>query len=240
MIKINEVFLSAQGEGLDVGTPTVFLRLSGCNVVCKWCDTKYANEVKEELSVDDVIRRVLDVDKYSSKRVYITGGEPLVQVEDVARLVSRLNCIEYDCTIATNGTLRAPSWWRTVTWDVDLKCPSSEVFKFDCSWWSVGPKNRIKFVVANRHDLAFVLKTLSDLLVSFNLAESTRKEANMPTLIVSPMISQIGTDDSIHPVVGMTLMRNNWLQEVWNFCIQYNLRYSLQIHKVIFGAKKGV
>jgi 7-carboxy-7-deazaguanine synthase len=229
MIKINEVFLSAQGEGPDVGVPTVFLRLSGCNVACKWCDTLYANEVKEILSVGVIANRVVDIDRYYSKRVYITGGEPLTQLEEVSQLVRSLVCKGYMCTIATNGTLPAPTWWRTVTWDVDMKCPSSGVSAFDRSWTVTGRKNRIKFVVADRHDLAFVLKTLSGLTGS-----------DVPTLVVSPMIPQISVDNLSHPIVEMALMRNNWLQEVWHFGIQYNLRYSLQIHKVIFGAKKGV
>ena len=217
MIKINEVFLSAQGEGPDSGIPTVFLRLSGCNVECKWCDSKYHTEVKETLSVEDLVKRVQDVDRYQSGRVYITGGEPLVQREFVAHLVYQLTQQKYDCTIATNGTLSTPSWWRLVTWDVDMKCPSSGVTKFEDSWVSVGRKNRVKFVVADRQDLNFVLTVLPDM-----------KRVNAPTLLVSPMIPTVGTHTQ------------NWLQEVWNFCVQYNLRYSLQIHKVIFGAKKGV
>lgn len=229
MIKVNELFNSLQGEGPDIGVSTVFLRLTGCNVACVWCDTKYAWQEGEELSIAEVVNRISEVDTFPSKRVYITGGEPLVQGVELGNLVKKLAYYGYTVTVATNGTLVPPDWWEYCIWDIDMKCPTSGVSVFNRSWATSGTHNRIKFVVADRHDLDFVLRMLPSLTGS-----------RCPALIVSPMIPQSSSDNYINPVDRMALVKNNWLQEVWSFCIQYNLRYSLQIHKVIFGVKKGV
>jgi 7-carboxy-7-deazaguanine synthase len=151
--------------------------------------------------------------------VYLTGGEPLVQ-KDLRELVMKLRQKDYSITIATNGTLPRPSWWRHTTWDIDYKCPSSGVNMFSSSWTVVGKKNRIKFVVADETDLECAAKHIRELRNPLN-----------PTLIISPMIPLMQED--------LTSGRA-WLQRVWNFCCENNLRYSLQVHKVTFGNKKGV
>ncbi len=113
-----------------------------------------------------------------------------------------------------------PIWWKRVTWDIDVKCPSSGVDIFDFSWTSVGRKNRLKFVVSSETDLLFVVDKLEVL-----------KGALQPTVLVSPMI----------PLARDSLTgQREWFQNVWNICIRYNLRYSLQVHKVVFGNRKGV
>ncbi len=219
-MKVNEIFLSLAGEGPDTGIPMIFVRLQGCNLVpgCLWCDTAYAlGEDGEDIDVDEIVRRVIEnVDTYHCNRVYLTGGEPLIR--DIKPLVRLLIHAGYWVTVATNGTLPRPPRWKRVLWDIDCKCPSSGVSMFDWSWSTVGQKNRLKFVVADQTDLNFVVDILPKL-----------KGPLCPTLVVSPM-NPIGTDNMNRP----------WLQEVWDFCIKYNLRYSLQVHKVVFGNKKGV
>ncbi|MFQ6108662.1 MAG: radical SAM protein, partial [Candidatus Aminicenantales bacterium] len=88
-LKIAEIFSSIQGEGLRQGEATLFVRLSGCNLHCSFCDTKYAWEGGEDITCDEVIRRIIKMSKrFPTRWVCLTGGEPLLQ--DVAELVRKL------------------------------------------------------------------------------------------------------------------------------------------------------
>ena len=108
-MRVAEVFVSVQGEGPSLGRPAVFLRLSGCNLSCTWCDTKYAWYGGEELSVDVVAERVLDLlRRYRGvSLLVVTGGEPLLQSEELAELLARLRReIPYlEVEVETNGTV---------------------------------------------------------------------------------------------------------------------------------------
>lgn len=116
--KVNEIFYSLQAEGTYAGYPAIFVRLSGCNLKCPWCDTKYHNDgkwySKEEL--EQIVR------SYSTKTdnaiVVFTGGEPTLQLKEEEELLP-----EYYRTIETNGTNPVPSWinWVTCSPKTDLK-----------------------------------------------------------------------------------------------------------------------
>ena len=107
-MRVAEVFVSVQGEGPSLGRPAVFLRLSGCNLSCTWCDTKYAWYGGEELSVDAVAERVLDLlRRYRGvDLLVVTGGEPLLQSEELAELLARLRreVPHLEVEVETNGT----------------------------------------------------------------------------------------------------------------------------------------
>jgi organic radical activating enzyme len=108
-MRVAEVFVSVQGEGPSLGRPAVFLRLSGCNLSCTWCDTKYAWYGGEELSVDAVAERVLDLlRRYRGvDLLVVTGGEPLLQSEELAELLARLRMEvpHLEVEVETNGTV---------------------------------------------------------------------------------------------------------------------------------------
>jgi 7-carboxy-7-deazaguanine synthase len=108
-MRVAEVFVSVQGEGPSLGRPAVFLRLSGCNLSCTWCDTKYAWYGGEELSVDAVAERVLDLlRRYRGvDLLVVTGGEPLLQSEELAELLARLRreVPRLEVEVETNGTV---------------------------------------------------------------------------------------------------------------------------------------
>jgi 7-carboxy-7-deazaguanine synthase len=226
-LKVNEIFASVQGEGPDCGTPAVFVRLSGCNVHCKWCDTSYALSRND---VDTPLQAVVDKIKLLThdsgvKLVVVTGGEPLLQVDEVRELITLLHR-NFQFAIETNGTQSIPSWQGitgTVVWDVDRKCPSSGIKEFNSRWYYLSKSNcRIKFVVEDENDLAFVVQELKQFSVR-------------PTILVSPMISADCRVD-----IDGDWFNQNWLQRVWNFCVENNLRFSLQQHKIVWGNKKGV
>jgi organic radical activating enzyme len=103
ILKITDIFFSVQGEGLRQGEPTLFIRLTGCNLKCDFCDTKHAWDGGEKLSVDQIIRRVNNEKmRFPVEWVCLTGGEPLLQ--DVEALTERLKQMGMKIQIETNAT----------------------------------------------------------------------------------------------------------------------------------------
>ena len=110
--RVNEVFLSLQGEGFWTGTPMVFLRFSGCNLACPFCDTDHASG--SEMSADEIVADVLSA-AGDCRRVCVTGGEPALQLDD--ELVAALHAAGFSLHVETNGTLPLPEGidWVTVS-----------------------------------------------------------------------------------------------------------------------------
>lgn len=219
-LRVNEIFKSIQGEGVNAGLPTVFVRLQGCNLSpnCYWCDTSYAQEEGgETLSVDEVMTRVTKLFPEVKGRICITGGEPLSQNLD--ELMTRLAYSYYYVEIFTNGTLPKPRWWTRVdSWIVDHKLPSTGVTKPFCSdWLTLRESDQYKLTVNNRDDYPEVLKRISTMAFS------------PCTILVSP-------------VVGLSIGENDrlWLQEIASLCIERNVRFSLQVQKIVWGNRRGV
>jgi len=86
-VRVSEIFYSIEGEGIEIGRPEVFIRLVGCNLRCEWCDTKYAFNDGEEVNIDEIIQ---EIRRYPCRNVSITGGEPLLQREELLELIRRL------------------------------------------------------------------------------------------------------------------------------------------------------
>ncbi len=122
-MKINEIFYSIQGEGIQSGLPTIFIRLTGCNLRCNYCDTKYAYTKGKELSINEII---LKLKKFTCNTVCITGGEPLIN-EDILELVNTLSKNNYRILIETNGSKKIDSLlsFQKLIVSLDIKCPSS-------------------------------------------------------------------------------------------------------------------
>jgi 7-carboxy-7-deazaguanine synthase len=118
-MKINEIFFSVQGEGLCSGLPTIFIRTTGCNLRCSYCDTKYAYCEGKETSIDDILS---EISKFDCNRICITGGEPLMQ-QNLIELLQRLK--KYSVSIETNGSLSIAHLPKEVMISLDIKCPSS-------------------------------------------------------------------------------------------------------------------
>lgn len=101
-MRVNEIFYSVQGEGTGIGKPSVFLRLSGCNLNCVWCDSQYHKE-GTEMTTDKVYNTITA--GWDVTNIVITGGEPLLQMKDVTSLADRLVAFEKYIEIETNGTI---------------------------------------------------------------------------------------------------------------------------------------
>jgi len=151
---ISEVFVSIQGEGLYIGVPTVFIRFSGCNLHCKWCDTKYAWRTGTRKSVVSLAKVANSLAKYLNILHFdITGGEPLLQAKQVKQLAEALNghvSIETNCTIAPFYTK------RHIFWSVSPKLKSAQTgcpINVDVMLQFAKQKDvQFKFVIDNEED----------------------------------------------------------------------------------------
>ena len=150
VLKVNEIFHSIQGESRHAGRPCVFVRLTGCNLRCTWCDTAYAFEEGIDLSVGFVLERIA---LYATRYVLITGGEPLVQ-EGAIDLIGELCDRGYEVAVETGGSLDISSVDRRAMLVMDLKCPGSGMSQKN-RWENIAllkPTDEVKFVLADRAD----------------------------------------------------------------------------------------
>jgi 7-carboxy-7-deazaguanine synthase len=151
-MKVVEIFRSIQGEGRSQGYPSIFLRLAGCNLDCAWCDTRYAREGGFDMPCSEVIHLISAL---PGKRICITGGEPLLQDEQLLLLAERLCEAGYLIEIETNGTLDFRAYQPFASICMDVKCPSSGE-KSDLSLLChICGKDSVKFVVADREDCRY-------------------------------------------------------------------------------------
>jgi len=213
---VAEVFTSIQGEGSRAGFPSVFIRLQGCELRCKWCDTPYALDLKERatmLSGEDLLNKI-----YSSgiKFVTITGGEPLNQ-KAILPFMSFLCDKDYTVVLETNGHLEIAEVDRRVVKVMDLKCPGSGMEKFNNyrNLEALEQKDEIKFVILDRND--------------YEWAKAKIKEFDLNKKVGTILFS---------PVWGK--LEPKYLSE-WILKDALPVRLNLQIHKYIWGPEtKGV
>jgi len=212
MLRINEIFHSIQGESTHAGRPCVFVRLTGCNLRCTWCDTAYAFHDGTSLSVDDVVDRVT---AYGCSLVEVTGGEPLLQPEAVD-LMRALLGRGLEVLLETSGSLPIDDVPSGVKRIVDLKCPDSgEVAR---NLWrnidALGAGDEIKFVIASRTDYEWA----ADMVRSRGLAAKA-------TVLFSPVHGGLP---------GGELAR-------WILSDALPVRVQIQVHKHLWpGVPRGV
>jgi 7-carboxy-7-deazaguanine synthase len=159
---ITEIFRSIQGEGTRAGLSCIFVRLTGCNLRCTWCDTAYAFYGGKQITIDEVCEKVRELSLPSTangneiRLVELTGGEPLLQPE-VIPLSERLLAAGYTVMIETSGERFIGKLPREVIKIVDVKCPDSgaaDTFDF-ANLEVLGASDEVKFVIASRRDYEF-------------------------------------------------------------------------------------
>jgi 7-carboxy-7-deazaguanine synthase len=149
-LRINEIFFSIQGESTWAGSPCVFIRLTGCNLRCRWCDTEYAFYEGSHLKVEEVVDRVRG---FGCNLVEVTGGEPLLQ-KGVHSLFHLLLDSAFTVLVETSGERDLSNVDRRVIKIMDLKCPSSG----ECgrnrltNLQHLSARDEVKFVIADRGD----------------------------------------------------------------------------------------
>ncbi|HSP16983.1 MAG TPA: 7-carboxy-7-deazaguanine synthase QueE [Thermoanaerobaculia bacterium] len=210
-MRITEIFHSIQGESSHAGRPCVFVRLTGCNLRCRWCDSEYTFTGGEKMSLDDVLDRVKS---YGTKLVEITGGEPLAQKE-AFDLIARLCQDGYEVLIETSGSIDISPVDKRAKIILDVKCPGSgEVEK---NLWSnldhLGPEGEIKFVIADRADYEWAKEVIAE------------RHLDRWTVLLSPVWGE---------------MDMKALAE-WMLADRVPARFQTQLHKHIWGAEtRGV
>lgn len=154
-MKITEIFASIQGESTLQGLPCVFVRLTGCNLSCRYCDTQYAIDGGVELSIGEVVDRV---DAFNINYVCITGGEPLIE-KDTSSLAELLFGRGFIVSLETNGTLDISVLSSGIRRIIDVKCPGSgESGRMHPSvLHDVHHGDEFKFVLTDRGDFEFAI-----------------------------------------------------------------------------------
>ncbi len=205
-LRINEIFFSIQGESTWAGRPCAFVRLTGCNLRCVWCDTEYAFHEGRQMTVAEVADRVL---AYRSDLVEITGGEPMLQ-PGIHPLIARLLEAGLTVMIETSGASDVACLDPRVIKIMDLKCPASG--ESHRNLWSnlehLGPRDEIKFVVADRADYEWA----RDVTAHHRLADRVN------AILLSPAFGILAPD---------SLAR-------WILADRLPVRMQLQMHKHIW------
>jgi 7-carboxy-7-deazaguanine synthase len=179
-MRVTEIFHSIQGESSHAGRPCVFVRLTGCNLRCRWCDSEYTFTGGEKISIDDVMARVRS---YGCPLVEITGGEPLAQSE-AFELIERLADEGFEVLIETSGSIDITPVDRRAKIILDVKCPGSgEAAK---NRWEnldhLRPHDEVKFVIADRADYDFAKRIVDERTLQNVLFSPVWGELDMKTL----------------------------------------------------------
>ncbi|MBT7408782.1 MAG: 7-carboxy-7-deazaguanine synthase QueE [Methylococcales bacterium] len=209
-LKITEIFYSLQGEGKTAGIPTTFIRLTGCPLRCSYCDTTYAFQGGEMMTVDEVLSVVK---RHSTQYVTVTGGEPLAQKTVIDLMVLLL---ENDLIVSleTSGALSLKNVPENIVKVVDVKTPSSgeEAKNLFDNFNFLSSKDQIKFVIGSQLDYEWSKK----ILIQYQLN-------SICDVLFSPVASQLSP---------RTLA--DWILQDQLF-----VRFQIQLHKVLWGDVPG-
>jgi 7-carboxy-7-deazaguanine synthase len=161
-MRITEIFLSIQGESSWAGYPCVFVRTTGCNLRCVWCDTDYAFYGGREMTLDEIVAEVERIGR-GARLVELTGGEPLLQKE-IGALAERLLERGYTVLCETGGSLDVGILPAAVLKIVDIKCPGSG--ESDKNRWAnldkLRPADELKFVIGDRADYDWAMAVIAE------------------------------------------------------------------------------
>lgn len=227
-MQITEIYKSLQGESTYAGLPCVFVRLTGCNLRCTWCDSEYTFHGGRKMSTTDVLDEVSRLSP-GCGLVEITGGEPMLQEREVVPLMQTLVQTGYTVLLETSGERLLQNVPPAVIKIVDVKCPASgegDTFR-DENLNSLTDRDEVKFVLSNRRDYEFAREfvnrhNLSPRVNAVLFSPAFRKDAS-------------GNRDSSQCLLDP--------QELAEWMIADNLpaRLGLQLHKFIWDpAVKGV
>lgn len=150
LLRVNEIFKSIQGESSYAGITCVFVRLTGCNLRCSYCDTTYAYEEGAEMSANEILSTIKG---YNYKNVCVTGGEPLLQ-NSVTKLIDLLKKSHYKIFVETGGSINIDMLPKAVTRIMDIKCPDSGMEK-EMDWGNIErlkARDEVKFIISSKKD----------------------------------------------------------------------------------------
>jgi 7-carboxy-7-deazaguanine synthase len=225
---ITEIYKSIQGESTYAGLPCVFVRLTGCNLRCDWCDSEYTFTGGQRMALEEVLERVEQLSP-GGGLVEITGGEPMLQEREVVPLMQTLLDTGFTVLLETSGERPLESVPKGVVKIVDVKCPDSgagDTFRLQ-NLDALDSKDEVKFVIASRHDYDFAREFVSQHIL----------DRRVNAVLFSPAFAKdaAGTRDSSHCCVDPRELAE------WILADNVPARLSLQLHKFIWDpALKGV
>jgi 7-carboxy-7-deazaguanine synthase len=210
-LKIYEIFHSLQGETSRIGLPTVFVRLTGCPMRCTYCDTEYAFSGGGNMQIAEILQKIAE---FGTKYVTVTGGEPLAQKECYVLLEALCN-EGYSVSLETGGAMDIAPVDARVSIILDIKTPASNEEK-DMRWDNlnhISAKDEIKFVICNRADYEWAKAKLTEL-----------KLTEKCPVLFSPSYHDLGAEQLA----------------AWVLEDKLPVRMQIQLHKILWGEKKGV
>jgi 7-carboxy-7-deazaguanine synthase len=219
-MRVNELFVSIQGEGLDAGLPCTFVRFTACNLRCTYCDTEYAFYTGDEVSLDAVVERVTTA---GVDTVCLTGGEPLLQ-PDLPELMQRLLDLKHRVIVETGGSLPLDKIPAGVIKVVDVKTPGA--LQKDPSEQGRKRFERLHFhypileTLTDTDQIKFVLCDRVDYEWALEFIEKHRLAARVAAILFSP----------VHPGLQPSEL------SAWMLEDHAPARLNLQLHKYIWGA----
>ncbi len=209
-LRISEIFLSLQGEADAVGWPTVFVRLTGCPLRCRWCDTAYAFEGGQWHGIDDILAQVA---QHGARHVCVTGGEPLAQRRCLV-LLQRLCDAGYAVSLETSGALDVGGVDARVRKVLDLKAPGSGESARN-RWENLAllrAQDQVKFVLADRGDYDWACAVLREHGLNARCM-----------VLFSPVYGELAPADLAQ----------------WILHDKLDVRFQLQLHKLLWGEQPG-
>jgi len=218
-MRLNEMFLSIQGETSTAGLPTIFVRFTGCNLRCTWCDTKYSYFEGDQITPDEVMDKIRAL---KCKRVCLTGGEPLIQPRaEMQQLLDMLAAEGYEVSIETDGSIDISKYTLhdKQRFIVDMKPPSSgmsEKMHWENLRHIVPARDEIKFVVGSREDYEWCVNLVREHGVD---------PAKGYQLVFSPVFRQVDLEEMVN----------------WILADELDARFQVQLHKIVWDPdKRGV
>ena len=212
MLRVVETFVSLQGESTQAGRKCFFIRLEGCNLSCSYCDTRYAASGGKPMSIGELTELA---EKSRTSLVEITGGEPLLQTETPA-LCRALLEKGFEVMLETNGALSIEEIPVQVRRIVDCKLPDSGMADRMLveNYALLTARDEVKFVVSSKRDFVYAEKVCAE----YDLASKS------PHLLVSPVWGRVGLEELAD----------------WLIASVHPFRLQLQMHKIIWGDRRGV
>jgi len=208
-LKLTEIFVSLQGEALTAGVPTAFVRLTGCPLRCRYCDTAYAFSGGEWRSFDSILD---EIERYGVRHVCVTGGEPLAQARCLT-LLEKLCDAGYAVSLETSGAVDVAAVDARVSRIVDVKTPGSGEAARNRweNFTALTPRDAVKFVITDRADYEWARDVVTSRL-------------DVPCeIFFSPSFGEVAASDLADWIVADRLA----------------VRLQLQLHKLLWGDERG-
>jgi len=208
---VNEIFESLQGESSYAGLPCIFVRLTGCNLRCKWCDTKYAYEDGKEIQCSEIVRLI---NSSKTEIIEFTGGEPLLQKDELTKVISGIDSSK-TILLETNGSMSLKGIPERVVKIADIKLKGSgeggSFLKDNLGF--IKKTDEIKFVLSGKNDY----DEMKDYLLRYNLEEK-----------YSVLVSRVKNAELTDREIADMILKDG-----------LKVRYQIQIHKIIWGEERG-